>query len=164
MKVTKKDLKEYKGDRRSREFRDMKESFAAQSDTNTPKDSIRGLGDVIEVITKVTGIKAIVEKVSDVLGVDCGCDDRREKLNNLLPRGRKQVRCMTEEEYTEYGSFVSTRKTGRLEKEEVQYLFSIYTKIYNRKWAKVRCTQCALAGRVKEAMADLDRTYENHNQ
>ena len=155
--ITKKDLKNYKGDKRSREFREMKEQFASQKEIN-------GLGDVVEAFTKATGIKAIVDKVSDVLGVDCGCDDRRERLNNLLPRGRKQVRCMTDEEYVSYGEFMSTRKAGRLEADEVKYLMALYTKIYNRKWAKVRCTQCALKGRVKEAMADLDRTYNNHNQ
>ena len=155
--ITKKDLKNYKGDKRSKEFRLMKEEFASQKE-------IRGLGDVVEAFTKATGIKAVVDKVSDVLGVDCGCDERREKLNNLLPRGRKQVRCMTDEEYTEYGLFMNTRKKGRLEADEVKYLMSLYTKIYNRKWAKVRCTQCALKGRVKEAMSDLDRTYNNHNQ
>jgi len=155
--ITKKDLKNYKGDKRSKEFRLMKEEFASQKE-------IRGLGDVVEAFTKATGIKAVVDKVSDVLGVDCGCDERREKLNNLLPRGRKQVRCMTDEEYTEYGLFMNTRKKGRLEADEVKYLMSLYTNIYNRKWAKVRCTQCALKGRVKEAMADLDRTYNNHNQ
>ena len=155
--ITKKDLKNYKGDRRSKEFRLMKEEFASQKE-------IKGLGDVVEAFTKATGIKAVVDKVSDVLGVDCGCDERREKLNNLLPRGRKQVRCMTDEEYTEYGLFMNTRKKGRLEADEVKYLMSLYTKIYNRKWAKVRCTQCALKGRVKEAMSDLDRTYNNHNQ
>ena len=155
--ITKKDLKNYKGDRRSKEFRLMKEEFASQKE-------IRGLGDVVEAFTKATGIKAVVDKVSDVLGVDCGCDERRERLNNLLPRGRKQVRCMTDEEYAEYGLFMNTRKKGRLEADEVKYLMSLYTNIYNRKWAKVRCTQCALKGRVKEAMADLDRTYNNHNQ
>lgn len=155
--ITKKDLKNYKGDRRSKEFRLMKEEFASQKE-------ISGLGDVVEAFTKATGIKAVVDKVSDVLGVDCGCDERRERLNNLLPRGRKQVRCMTDEEYTEYGLFMNTRKKGRLEADEVKYLMSLYTKIYNRKWAKVRCTQCALKGRVKEAMSDLDRTYNNHNQ
>ena len=155
--ITKKDLNEYKGDRRSKEFRLMKEEFASQKE-------ISGLGDVVEAFTKATGIKAVVDKVSDVLGVDCGCDERRERLNNLLPRGRKQVRCMTDEEYTEYGLFMNTRKKGRLEADEVKYLMSLYTKIYNRKWAKVRCTQCALKGRVKEAMSDLDRTYNNHNQ
>jgi len=155
--ITKKDLKNYKGDRRSKEFRLMKEEFASQKE-------IKGLGDVVEAFTKATGIKAVVDKVSDVLGVDCGCDERREKLNNLLPRGRKQVRCMTDEEYAEYGLFMNTRKKGRLEADEVKYLMSLYTKIYNRKWAKVRCTQCALKGRVKEAMADLDRAYNNQKQ
>ena len=155
--VTQEDLNNYKGDRRSKEFRLMKEEFASQTE-------IRGLGDVVEAFTKATGIKAIVDKVSDVLGVDCGCDERREKLNNLLPRGRKQVRCMTDVEYAEYGEFMNTRKSGRLEADEVKFLMSLYTKIYNRKWAKVRCTQCALKGRVKEAMSDLDRTYNNHNQ
>ena len=155
--ITKKDLKNYKGDRRSKEFRLMKEEFASQKE-------VKGLGDVVEAFTKATGIKAVVDKVSDILGVDCGCDERREKLNNLLPRGRKQVRCMTDEEYISYGEFKNTRKSGRLEADEVKYLMSLYTKIYNRKWAKVRCTQCALKGRVKEAMSDLDRTYNNHNQ
>jgi len=155
--ITKKDLKEYKGDKRSKEYRLMKEEFASQNVVN-------GLGDVIEDITKATGIKAIVDKVSDALGVDCGCDERRERLNNLLPRGRKQQRCFTDEEYIKYGEFMQTRKAGRLEKDEVKYLMTIYAKIYNRTWRKVRCTQCALAGRVKEAMTDLDKTYNNHKE
>ena len=155
--ITQEDLNNYEGDKRSKEYRELKEAFASQREIN-------GLGDVVEAFTKATGIKAIVDKVSDVLGVDCGCDERRERLNNLLPRGRKQVRCMTDEEYVSYGEFMSTRKAGRLEADEVKYLMALYTKIYNRKWAKVRCTQCALKGRVKEAMSDLDRTYNNHNQ
>ena len=152
--ITKKDLKNYKGDRRSKEFRLMKEEFASQKE-------IRGLGDVINVITEATGIKALVKAVA---GEFCGCEERREKLNNLLPRGRKQVKSLTEEEHTEYGLFMNTRKQGRLEANEVKYLMTLYTKIYNRKWAKVRCTQCALKGRVQEAMSDLDRAYNNQKQ
>ena len=71
---------------------------------------------------------------------------------------------MTDDEYRDYGSFMNTRKEGRLDSNEVKYLMALYTKIYNRKWRKVRCTQCALKSRVKEAMSDLDRTYNNHNQ
>lgn len=41
-----------------------------------------GLGDVIEKVTKATGIKTVVEKVSEVTGVPCGCEQRKEKLNN----------------------------------------------------------------------------------
>lgn len=45
----------------------------------------KGLGDTIAKITDVTGIKAIVEKVSETLGKDCGCKGRQEKLNELFP-------------------------------------------------------------------------------
>jgi hypothetical protein len=41
-----------------------------------------GFGDVIEKVTKATGIKTVVEKVSEVTGVPCGCEQRKEKLNN----------------------------------------------------------------------------------
>ena len=42
----------------------------------------KGLGDTIEKITKVTGVKKVVEKISEIIGEDCGCDERKEKLNN----------------------------------------------------------------------------------
>lgn len=41
-----------------------------------------GLGDMIELITTATGIKAVVNKVSDATGKDCGCTKRKEMLNN----------------------------------------------------------------------------------
>ena len=47
----------------------------------------KGLGDTIEKITTVTGIKKVVEVVNEVLGIeDCGCPKRQESLNdpNLL--------------------------------------------------------------------------------
>jgi len=45
----------------------------------------RGLGDTIEKITTATGIKAVVDKVSQVLDKDCGCSDTRETLNIKFP-------------------------------------------------------------------------------
>ena len=41
------------------------------------KKKSKGLGDTIEKITKATGIKKVVEKVSEVTGKDCGCNDRK---------------------------------------------------------------------------------------
>ena len=41
------------------------------------------LGDLIYYFTKYTGIKAVVDFFSKKTGVDCGCDDRRKKLNNF---------------------------------------------------------------------------------
>jgi hypothetical protein len=44
-----------------------------------------GLGDTIEKITTVTGIKKIVNKVSEVTGKPCGCNKRKEALNKKFP-------------------------------------------------------------------------------
>ncbi len=57
------------------------------------KAQSEGLGDVIEKITEATGIKAVVEKVFDLAGKDCGCDKRKEKLNKLFPT-RYKARCL----------------------------------------------------------------------
>ena len=48
----------------------------------------RGLGDTVAKITKATGIKAVVDKVSDMTGKPCGCDERRDSLNRLFPYKR----------------------------------------------------------------------------
>ena len=44
------------------------------------------LGDILETIFKKTGIKWLVEKiVIDILGYkSCGCERRKEKLNNII--------------------------------------------------------------------------------
>jgi len=41
----------------------------------------KGLGDTIEKITKVTGIKAIADKIPG----GCGCGKRKDKLNEVFP-------------------------------------------------------------------------------
>jgi hypothetical protein len=45
----------------------------------------RGLGDKIESFTKATGIKKVVDKVSQGLNIPCGCQHRKEKLNKMFP-------------------------------------------------------------------------------
>jgi hypothetical protein len=47
----------------------------------------KGLGDTIERITETTGIKKMVKKV---VGDDCGCKERKEKLNKLFPYKEKK--------------------------------------------------------------------------
>jgi|TARA_R110000744_G_scaffold60764_1_gene125759 hypothetical protein len=45
----------------------------------------QGLGDSIEKFTKATGIKKFVDKVSDGLNIPCGCQERKETLNEVFP-------------------------------------------------------------------------------
>ena len=51
-----------------------------------PKQPSRGLGDSIAKFTHATGIDKLATKVAQALGQeDCGCERRRETLNNLVP-------------------------------------------------------------------------------
>jgi hypothetical protein len=45
----------------------------------------KGLGDVVEKVTKATGIKRVVKKISDATGTDCGCSKRKDTLNRMFP-------------------------------------------------------------------------------
>lgn len=43
---------------------------------------MEGLGDLVAKVTEVTGIKAVVEAVTNG---DCGCESRQKKLNEMFP-------------------------------------------------------------------------------
>ncbi len=45
----------------------------------------KGLGDTIEKITKATGVKAVVDKISEVTKKPCGCGQRKNSLNRMFP-------------------------------------------------------------------------------
>jgi hypothetical protein len=53
--------------------------------TYHPELKSKGLGDTIEKITTATGIKAVVNKISEVTGSDCGCEERKDTLNRVFP-------------------------------------------------------------------------------
>tara|TARA_R100000655_G_scaffold91463_1_gene132191 strand:+ start:582 stop:740 length:159 start_codon:yes stop_codon:yes gene_type:complete len=46
---------------------------------------MKGLGDVIDLATTVTGVKAGVKAVSKMTGKSCGCEERRDTLNRKYP-------------------------------------------------------------------------------
>lgn len=43
---------------------------------------MRGLGDVVERVAKITGASSVVKAV---VGDDCGCAARRDALNRMFP-------------------------------------------------------------------------------
>jgi len=45
----------------------------------------KGLGDTIEKITKATGIKKVVDTVAKATGKGCGCNKRKNTLNDMFP-------------------------------------------------------------------------------
>jgi len=49
------------------------------------KEKSRGFGDTVAKVTKLTGIKSVVDTVSKKTGRDCGCNKRRDTLNRIMP-------------------------------------------------------------------------------
>ena len=97
------------------------------------KNKPKGLGDTIEQITTATGIKAAVKAV---LGEDCGCDARKEKLNKIFPYSR-QPECLTEEELVYLQDGVLRKRT--LTHEQRVKIAEIHGRVFNHKF-DVPCT------------------------
>ena len=55
----------------------------------------KGLGDMVEQVMKITGIKKIVEYFFQ----DCGCYERQEWLNKQSKRFKKEFDCLTKPEF-----------------------------------------------------------------
>jgi len=75
---------------------------------NKPKEI--PLGDAIAKVTEATGIKKVVETVSELTGKDCGCNERQElanayKLTSKFPYINKNKGCMNEEQIKYYEYF-----------------------------------------------------------
>lgn len=52
----------------------------------TEKQESKGLGDTIAKVTHAVGLDKVAESVAHAVGKeDCGCNKRREKLNDLFP-------------------------------------------------------------------------------
>ena len=62
------------------------EQHVEDGDVNNMKS--RGLGDSIHKFTTKTGIKSMVDRVSQGLNIPCGCEGRRKAMNALFPYSR----------------------------------------------------------------------------
>jgi len=113
-----------------------------------------GVGTTIENALEAAGVKKLIEIFVD--GKDCGCDQRKEKLNQLLPY-RFKARCLTEQEYNDYKVFIETR-TLKLSWEQIEYVCDLYSSVFSlTKWRL--CAGCSV--KLLIAMIDkLDKVFE----
>jgi hypothetical protein len=105
-------------------------SKTSKTETSTKS---RGLGDTIEKITTATGIKAAVKAV---VGEDCGCDERKEKLNNLFPY-KREPECLTDDERTYLSGGVLRKRI--IPYEDRERIATIHARVFNHKF-DVPCT------------------------
>lgn len=50
----------------------------------------RGLGDAIADLAHLTGLDKVAQYYEKVTGKSCGCDERRQFLNRLIPLGKRE--------------------------------------------------------------------------
>jgi|SRR5690554_5907967 len=104
-------------DKRTKEYKEWKESQS------------KGLGDVVEDITKATGIKKVVG--------DCkGCEERKEKLNNLSERIKRILRIskpnqFNEEQAAQWDAFMNRDNKDTITMEQQQLIVNIAKDILN---------------------------------
>ena len=111
----------------------------------------KGLGDTIEKITKATGIDKVAKAV---LGDDCGCDERKEKLNKMFPYNK--VRQFTEDELKIYEEILPRLKSGTIKGQDQASLVKLYNKVFNANKKPSSCTSC-----VQQTLAKLAKVYVN---
>ena len=114
-----------------------------------------GLGDSIEKLTEVTGIKKAVEMFSEATGIDCGCDERKEKLNNLFPYNRN-INCLNESDYNKLTKYLSAQQTT-LTPIEQQEVSDIYFNVFNYRLQISSCASC-----WKGKLDELRRVYNEY--
>lgn len=113
----------------------------------------KGLGDTIEAITEATGIKKVVEVFSEVTGVDCNCDARKEKLNKIFPY--RKTECLNETDYNALGVIL---KQNEITPEDQKTLSDIYFNVFKHRLQLSNCSSC-WKGKVEE----LKRVYNEYD-
>ena len=136
-------MEEFKGDKRTREYKEWKAKFESKEDLN--------LGDKVAEVTKSTGIDKLVKFVA---GEDCGCDERQEWLNKAF--NRRKVECLTESEYNYLSEYFSKERTILL-KSQQKALYAIYNRVFNESKKGTGCSSC-----VKRVVSALKKLYTNY--
>jgi len=126
---------------------------------------VTGLGDKIEKVTKATGVKKVVKKL---FGDDCGCDERRKKLNTNFSLGigrYKAHRCLTEKQYNQYGDYIKRRSLA-FERADIKLLVDLFAHVFAIQYnANDFCTNCSGSPkRLMTMQTKLDKVYKSYEK
>jgi hypothetical protein len=102
------------------------------------KNESKGLGDSVEKVLKATGIDKVAKFL---MGEDCGCDERKEKLNKLFPYAKPK--CLTEDEYNTLDEYFK-RNTSTLTIDEQMSLIAINNRVLDQSLVPSTCTSCLI--------------------
>ncbi len=95
-----------------------------------------GLGDTVEKVLEVTGIAKVAKWI---LGEDCNCEGRKQKLNELFRY--KAPKCLEENEYAYLDEFFN-KNTEIVSPIEQKVLLAIHSRIFNVRNEPTSCSSC----------------------
>lgn len=149
------DLDNFKGKKSLKAYRDLKKELNdVRTQENASQEQL-GLGDVVESITKATGIKKVVEVVSEVTGLDCGCEERKKKWNEInldsikkLFR-RNTVNEISEEDYAFLCDLFKDGMPSQVKVNDQRKIHKVYRNVFQVIKSPTSCAPC-LRGTVEE--------------
>jgi len=128
-------------DKRTKEYKE----WVAQKQSQDEKSL---LGNKIEEFTEKTGIKSAVETITKAVGInDCGCNTRKEKINNWHDRVRRMfihkqpIDLMTEQEYTFLKEYFAVNRT-RVSADEQRSIYKVYNRLFEENVTPTMCPSC----------------------
>lgn len=110
-----------------------------------------GLGDTLEKVLEATGIAKVAKWV---LGEDCGCEERKQKLNKMF-RYRTPL-CLNEQEH-EYLKEWFGKNTDIVKPSEQKMLFDIHSRIFQVRNEPTNCPSCVI-----ERVNDLKKVFNEY--
>ena len=139
-------------DKRTKEYKEWVAAKQSQDESL--------LGNKIEQFTEKTGIKKAVETIAEAVGIkDCGCNTRKEKINNFHTRIRKMfihkqpIDLMTEDEYSFLKDFFAVNRT-RVNAQEQKSVYKVYNRLFEENVTPTMCPSCwkRVVGKLKRLM------------
>lgn len=108
----------------------------------------KGLGDTVEKVLEATGIAKVAKWI---LGEDCGCEERKEKLNKLFSYRRPL--CMLEDEFNWLSEWFSHNR-NYVKPSEQSEILKIHSRIFQVRNEPTSCGPCLL-----ERIDELKEVY-----
>lgn len=116
------------------------------------KKAPKGFGDTVAKVTKATGIDKAVKFIA---GEDCGCDERKEALNELFKYEKPD--CLEEEEFNFIRDWKALNKSN-VTYDEKKKFFEISNRIFSRKQnVNSSCAAC-----IRKIVDDVCLVYDKY--
>lgn len=106
----------------------------------------KGIGDIVEDVLNSKPVKPITNVVKAALfkdGKDCGCEERKQRLNNLFKKSKP--RCLNEAQYKQLKAILPKIKNS-VDYGDMVVIANIHASVFNYK-SEGPCGSCAARNR-----------------